>query len=194
MKTEAKTPAEIGLSLNVISGPRGEVSPQHDTETGKPLPGWPCIAYTVELLDSRRRVVWTGDFRLGVGHVKPSLYRERPIGARASANEESLIRTWAEKPYAEFTDKQLWADAAACLARMQKVKPSLNDVCCSLLMDGSAFFDGERFEEWAANYGYSSDGIRAKETFETCDRIGRDLLRALSRDELAGLREWASNH
>lgn len=192
MKTEAKTPAEIGLSINVISGPRGEVSPQHDTETGKPLPGWPCIAYTVELLDSRRRVIWTGPYRLGVGHVKPKGFCGPSF--RWPLAELRLLETWQSKPGAQFTDKALWASCAALLAKAQKVSPSLNDVCHSLLMDGSAFFDGERFEEWAANYGYSSDSIRAKETFETCDRIGRDLSRALSRDELAALREWAGNY
>jgi hypothetical protein len=66
--------------------------------------------------------------------------------------------------------------------------------CHSLLSDGSAFFDGHRFEDWADELGYSSDSIKAKETFETCDRIGRDLARFLSRDELESLREWASNY
>lgn len=191
MKTEAKTPAEIGLSINVISGPRGEVSPQHDTETGKPLPGWPCIAYTVELLDSRRRVIWTGPYRLGVGHVKS---KPRPRFPHEMSQQDQAIADALGRSGKWLCGLDKVADVAAQLAKFQRVKPTLNDVCHSLLMEGSAFFDGERFEEWAANFGYSSDSIRAKETFETCDRIGRDLSRALSRDELAALREWVGNY
>jgi hypothetical protein len=121
------------------------------------------------------------------GHVSGFLYG-------LSADEESLLMTWQSKRYAQFTDKQLWSATAAKLAKKQKVTPKLEDVCHSLLLDGSAFFDGQRLEEWASDFGYSDDSIKAKEIFETCDRIGRDLARALSRDELAGLREWASNY
>lgn len=184
MKTEVTpiTPAQAGLSLAVLSGPRGSV---RDND-------WPCIEYTCQLSNARRLIVWTGDFRLGVGHVKPKGYC-RPEWSR-STDEQRLLETWQSKPHAQFINKKLWADVAAKLAKDQKVRPSLNDVCHSLLSEGSAFFDGQRFEDWAGDLGYSSDSIKAKETFETCDRIGRDLSRALSRDELTGLREWASNY
>jgi hypothetical protein len=180
-ETKAITPEQAGLSLAVLSGPRGEVRED-----------WPCIAYTCQLSDSRRRVIWTGDFRLGVGHVKPKGFA-RPEWSRTTP-EQQLLEHWQSKPGSVFTDKALWADVAAKLAKAQKVTPKLNDVCASLLMDGSAFFDGQRFEEWAGDLGYSDDSIKAKEIFETCDQIGRDLSRALSRDEIAGLREWASQY
>ncbi len=111
-----------------------------------------------------------------------------------TTDETYALNTIRMKPGAVLVDKQLWANTAAKLATNQGVAPKLDDVVSSLLLDGSAFFDGERFEDWAANFGYSSDSIKAKETFETCDRVGRDLARHLSRDELAGLREWASNY
>jgi hypothetical protein len=192
MKTEPKaiTPAEVGLTLAVLSGPRGAV-----------LDNWPCIEYTCELLDSRRRVLWSGHYRLGVGHVKPLSYdglaqhRFNPA-LRMTANEENFSHHWARGAVfkKEPAAIQLQAATAAKLAAFQKVKPKLEDVCHSLLLDGSAFFDGQRFEDWAADFGYSADSIKAKETFEACDRIGRDLARGLSRDELTGLREWASNY
>lgn len=188
------TPESAGLSLAVISGPRGEVSPQTCTETGKPLPGWPCIAYTCELHDPRGRVIWSGPYRLGIGHVKVPAGTNANLSFKLTREQSALLDTWRRKPYADFIDKQLQADTAAVLARLQGVKPKLNDVCHSLLMDGAAFFDGQRFEEWAGDLGYSADSIKARETFEACDRIGRDLSRALSRDELAGLREWAGNY
>ena len=185
MKNEIKSlsPENVGLTLAVISGPRGEV---RDND-------WPCIAYTVQLSDSRRRVIWTGDYRLGVGHVKfPKGNEAYPEGI--TTDEMYCLNTLRMKPGAQILDKQLWANTATKLAKAQKVAPKLNDVCHSLLSDGSAFFDGYKFEDWASEYGYSDDSIKAKETFDICDRIGRDLSRALSRDELAGLREWASQY
>jgi hypothetical protein len=181
-ETKAIAPEQAGLSLAILSGPRGEVRED-----------WPCIAYTCHLSDSRRRVIWTGEFRLGVGHVKwPKGNEVYPEGI--TQDEMYCLNTIRMKPGAQIKDKQLWANTAAKLAEAQKVTPSLNDVCHSLLSDGSAFFDGQRFEEWAGDLGYSDDSIKAKEIFETCDRIGRDLSRALSRDEIAGLREWASQY
>jgi len=193
MKTETKvlTPSDAGLTLAVLSGPRGSVRDETDSK------GWPCIEYTCQLSNARRQIVWTGEYRLGVGHVKPIKYGT--MGGMLSgmtADEENLSHHWAMGARFKDTPKnnQLQADTAAKLAKVQKVTPALNDVCHSLLSDGSAFFDGQRFEEWAGDLGYSSDSIKAKETFETCDRIGRDLARALSRDELTGLREWASSY
>ena len=156
MKTEIQpvTPSEIGLTLAILSGPRGSV---RDGD-------WPCIEYTCQLSDSRRRIVWTGEYARG------QTVKKTPRGMAVEAS------------------------AAAKLAKAHKVAPKLDGVMRSLLSDGSAYFDGLRFEEWASEYGYSSDSIKAKETFEACDRIGRDLSRALSRDELAGLREWSSNY
>jgi len=190
MKAETKplSPADAGLSLGVCSGPRGSVQ---DND-------WPCIEDTLQLFDARRKPIWTGEYRLGVGHVKPMSYDDlneaRYLRYKMSDREQNLSHNWARKPASQFIDKQAWSDTAAKLAIAQKITPKLDDVCHSLLMDGAAFFDGQRFEDWAADYGYSSDSIKAKETFETCDKIGRALARALSRDELDGLREWASNH
>jgi hypothetical protein len=182
--TQPKTPEEIGLSIIVCSGPRGVVRDEN----------WPCIEYTLQLQDSRRRPIWTGEYRLGVGHVKVPKGIFSSLQHRMSGDEESLLMTWQSKPHAQFVNKQRWADVAAKLAASQKVTPKLMDVCHSLLADGAAFFDGQRFDDWAGDFGYSADSIKAKETFEACDRVGRDLSRALSRDEIESLREWAGNY
>lgn len=188
MKTvETKTPAQVGLSVIVCSGPRGTVRDD-----------WPCIEYTVQLQDERSRPIWTGEYRLGVGHVKwprkSEDYPDARSGVYFTQDEGYCLNTIRMKPGAQIANKQLWADTAAKLAKAQKTTPKLEAVCHSLLSDGAAFFDGQRFEDWAGDFGYSADSIKAKETFEACDKIGRDLSRALSRDEIESLREWASNY
>jgi hypothetical protein len=196
MKTEQKsiTPSEAGLSLNVISGPRGHYADD-----------WQAIEYTCELVNARRAVIWTGSFKLGIGHVKPLSYDElKPlVGAfrskvRMTADEENTSRHWKRNGGRfDFRDKrtaQLVTDTAAKLAQIQNVSPSLESVCHSLLSDGAAFFDGQRFEDWASDLGYDPDSRKAEATFRACDEIGRALSRHLSRDELDGLREWAQNY
>lgn len=179
------TPADAGLSLSVLSGPTGQVDNN-----------WPCIAYIV-CLSLNGREIWRGDYRLGVGHAKPFPAYERATDSRRcdfTANEENLCHAWARKPYAQFTDKQLWADTAAKLAKFQKVAPKLEDVTHSLLGDGSAYFDAQQFEDWAADLGYDPDSRKAEATFKACDEIGRAMSRAFTPEQLAGLREWASNY
>lgn len=187
MKNEIKaiTPAEAGLSLAVIAGPRGSV--QDD---------WPCIEYVCELLNSRRAVIWRGEYRLGVGHVDCKQTLPGMGSGHAYGLLESVLDAWRRgKTLRKSPDvMQAQADLAARFATRQKVTPKLDDVCHSLLMDGATFFDGERFEDWCANYGYDTDSRKAEATFRTCDDIGRALSRSLSRDELTGLREWAGNY
>lgn len=181
-KINAITPEQAGLTLAVLSGPRGSVRDD-----------WPSIEYTCQLTNARRQIVWTGEYRLGVGHVKwPKWCEAYPLGI--TQDELYCLNTVRMNPGAQIKDKQLWADTAAKLAVAQKVTPKLNDVCSSLLSEGSAFFDGQRFEEWAGDFDFDSDSIKAKEIFDVCDKTGRDLSRALSRDELTGLREWASSY
>lgn len=193
MKTEIKpiAPADAGLAIVICSGPRGALRDEN----------WPCIEYTVQLMNTRRVLIWEGPYRLGVGHVKPLSYdglaqhRFNPVLC-LTAEEENCSHHWARGVVfkKEPRNMQLQADTAAKLAKLQKVAPALNDVCHSLLSDGAAFFDGMRFKEWAGDFGYSADSIKAKETFDECDKIGRALSRALRRDELSGLREWASSY
>lgn len=193
-KVAALTPAEAGLSVVVCSGPRGVV---RDND-------WPCIEYTMQLLNDRRQPVWTGEYRLGVGNVKPLSYdaaakikwsREYRL-ANLTADEENCSHHWARGVTFKKEPRtlQLHADTAAKLAIVQKVTPKLEDVCSSLLSDGAAFFDGQRFEDWAADMRYDTDSRKAEATFKACDEIGRALSRGLSRDQIDSLREWASNY
>ena len=91
-------------------------------------------------------------------------------------------------------DKQLWASVAAKLAEFQKVAPKLADVVHSLISDGSAYFDGQSFEEWAGDCGYDTDSRKAEETYRTCDAIGRALVRGLGRETVERLREAAQDY
>ncbi len=188
MNTETINPASclesLGLTLAVLSGPRGEVKDK-----------WPCIAYDVELQRNGRRV-WSGPYSLGIGHVtwpkEHVLDRVfHPATRGLTADEENVCRIHArgqlvkQTPEGSLTE----ARAAAKLAKFQKVSPKLADVMHSLLLDGSPAFDGLSFEEWASEYGYSDDSIKARATYDTCLQTGLALRRAFNEAELAQLRE-----
>lgn len=186
MNTTKQTPSEIcqtlGLSLQ-CSPPSGGV----DGES------WPHIAYAVTLTRNGK-AVWSGPYRLGIGHVKPfKAYdlKNRTLAMRCqfSPSEESMCNMWAIKPHANFAEKALQASVAAKLSVAQKVTPKLEDVMHSLLMDGSAHFDSQAFEDWCACFGYDTDSRKAESTFRECEAIGKALARAFSRDELDSLHE-----
>lgn len=176
-----------GLSLQ-CSPPRPGVDSEHSGAA------WPHIAYTVTILRNGREV-WSGPYKLGVGHVKPGKPRVTMYGPTPfTVEEESLLTTWQYKPHAQFLSKELWSSVAAKLAVAQKVAPKLADVVHSLISDGSAYFDGQSFEEWAGDLGYDSDSRKAEETFRTCDAIGRKLQCALGRELVEKLREAAHDY
>lgn len=69
-------------------------------------------------------------------------------------------------------------------------RPTTVDVVSSCLLETSALdYDGD-FARWASDYGYSSDSISAKQTFEECQRIGRGM-KAMFGDRLARALELA---
>lgn len=174
----------LGVTLEA-SAPSPGVYPAD----GKDGRQWPYIAYTVTVYRNGRRV-WSGPYKLGVGLVKypkPPTYPQTFPRGEWREEAESVALDLSRNRYA-FIYPETHARAAAYFARQQKVSPALPDVFGSILMDGSAYFDGERFEEWADNLGLSSDSIKAKAIYDTCDAIGRDLARAFSREELETLR------
>jgi len=169
---------ELGFSLKVLQGPTGDVKDN-----------WPNILYRVQLNYLGNPVLET-DFRLGVGHVKPSAYRLTSVNVHGwTVNEDSLLMTWQSKLYANFQNKELWSNVAAKLARIQKVEPSLPDVVSSLVSDGSAYFDSLSLEDWCGEFGYDADSRAAEALYRVCDDIGRQLQRKLPNGMISTLRE-----
>ena len=109
--------------------------------------------------------------------------------AKLSPDEETMLMSWIRKPHANFKDKALQLDVAVHLAKLQKLKPTLDSVLYSVLQDGACVFDDLGFDDWAFDYGCSPDSIKARETYDQCQKTGLALVRALGRDQIAQLRE-----
>lgn len=70
--------------------------------------------------------------------------------------------------------------------------PTLADVFHSILLDGDSA-DVANFAEWCGGLGYSSDSIKALETFKECERIAK-ALRKVPADALARAREILTDY
>ena len=81
---------------------------------------------------------------------------------------------------------------SAQVAKPLRFPPSVAYVLPALLPDGAAYFDAETFEEWCSNYGSNPDSIKARDTFDACDNIGRGIARAFTAAELEALRVWGN--
>jgi len=175
--------AALGFALNVLHGPRGDVSNDND----KP---WPHIAFKVMLTFKEREVITT-DYKLGIGHVDPKKAFIGSVISRPNLtlDEESVLYAWQENSTVQFKNKHLHAEVAAKLARYQKVIPQLDDVLHSLLMDGEAFFNAQSFEDWAGDFGYDKDSRKAEAIYRICDATGRKLSQAVPRETLEKARE-----
>lgn len=73
-------------------------------------------------------------------------------------------------------------------------EPTVPDVMASLLLDGSAHFDSQDFEDWAIDNGYDTDSRKAERTYQECLKTGRALSRAFTPAELEALREAANDY
>jgi hypothetical protein len=146
--------------------------------------GWPCITFDCVISKDGAKV-WNGPYSMGVGHVKLS-HHSIPYDL------EPVLNT-VEK-YGTTKNKMEHAKLAAFLAIKQKVVPSLSDVLYSILIDGSPYFDDETFEDWCANFGYDVDSRKAERMYRVCDDTGRQMVKALGREEIEKLRELFADY
>ena len=146
---------------------------------------WQAISYHVRLLNDDIPVLET-DYKLGIGHVKLTWSNTR---GGLSREEGYFLKAWQGKPHANFQNKDMQLSVAVKLAKAQKLKPKKEDVIYSLLSDGQPCFDDMSFEDWATDFGYDIDSIKAKAIYDQCFCIGLKIVQAIGRDNVEKLRE-----
>lgn len=165
-KTEAANlMASLGIAAS-ISQPSAQVD-------GK----WPCIAYTATFSQGTLPPLAT-PYRLGIGHVnlaKFNLNASRDTFGM-SVNMLSMARCWKANPSANFLDKDLQAQVAAHIARVQKVQPNAGEVLACICRDALEATEST-FEEWASNLGYEEDSRKAESIYNACRQPYASLLR-----------------
>lgn len=67
------------------------------------------------------------------------------------------------------------------------VKPTAYDVLANISGGSNTFI--YTFEEWASDYGYDTDSIKAKNTYDACCDVSRKIHRIWNREEIEQLQE-----
>jgi len=181
----------LGFSLT-IGEPYYEIT---EGEHKIPFVRWPVT------LEKAGRKVCEVKYGKGVGHFHKAAmsarkgWTEHKVAGRyvrLSPDENFVLLAWQDRPQANFLDKRLWGSLCVKLAKADKsTHPTLAEVLGSLIMDGSADFNAQSFEDWASEYGYDTDSRKAEGIYNECVRIGRALRQSMSADELQAAIEWA---
>lgn len=175
----SKEASELFASINGlksdVSSPVGMVG---DNE-------WPCIGYTVRFTKDGNTLV--DEYKLGVGHVKwPKKFEQTPHGT--PSHLIPVFNTLRENPNAKLKRPLEHAEAAAWLAAKQKVAPKPYEVLACLCRDGLDAHS-QSFENWAADFGFDSDSIKAKRNYDHCVDTYHKAVRLIGRETLAKLAE-----
>jgi hypothetical protein len=90
---------------------------------------------------------------------------------RLTFDKQTIINLLEGKRKLRDPKNEKWADFMFQAA--SKVKPTALDILMSCFMDAQG--SDIEFAEWATEYGYSDDSMRAKKTWETCNNTRRKL-------------------
>lgn len=168
--------ASLNLTVE-ISNPVGEV--QND---------WAYIKYDVKIAGQ------SFQWRMGIGHVdwKKAASLEHVIfggGKLPGYVYKNILHAMAEGKTILSQYHSELAQLAAQIALKQSVKPNPAEVFARVCAEGREA-EQETFESWASNFGYSSDSIKAKKTYDECRENGCCARRIVSGqifDQLADL-------
>lgn len=151
----------------------------------------PSLNWKLTLLKDGRVVLKDFDYMQGCAWAPAYKLSVAKAGGANSILRDRLIRSECEtgkvaQPAGEHFD-----------AGHRNVKPlplpAIEDVLASLFMDASAIDSGS-FKEWAADYGYDDDSIKARDSFEGCIEVGLKLRSALGPELFERGRELANEY
>jgi hypothetical protein len=151
---EAVTTKLAELQIAYTATYVGQVTKPADGPEGKP---WECDQWRVTF---RRE-----------GHIAASVLREFSTDYFTGLGHRVYPKGW----WPHF-DKTLTRNTLAWHEQEKRKKPVAPDaagVLHSLCMDAQAA--NESFSDWCDNYGYSSDSITALNTYQACEKIGREM-------------------
>jgi hypothetical protein len=116
---------------------------------------WDCDQWAITL--SKGTVVWNTSYYTGLGLRKAM--RPGADGLRVERKNPEPRNT---------NDWHRWNEA-----HLKPIKPTAASLMYSLLLDGSAL--DESFPNWCGNFGYSTDSLKALNTYNECCAIGQQL-------------------
>jgi len=152
------------------------------------------IAPTLSYLGKRTEDEWEHDAWDVVMGTYRTTYKTG-LGHRvwAKPHDVRAVLPFGYKPH-KYSLKDLGTANTIHRERMEQrhlkpIVPDYVDVVCSLVRDGDAV--NYSFLDWCAEYGYSSDSIKARSMYDTCCDIGQRMRQQIKRGDLEKLQEFA---
>jgi hypothetical protein len=172
------SPDEAKATVNRILADAGiSMVAQHVPTTFDPKSkDWQHVAWRVTFKSKRGE--FSTDYKQGIGHL--SIY---PKSGKLTISDIEDIQ------YALKTGKVHKHVGNSYLPSGKPIPaPDPANVVSSLILDAGAA-DYAKFEDWAADFGYESDSIKALRIFEACRNTALDLNRVFGAHVVEALRE-----
>lgn len=163
---------------------------------------WPHIVWDIDVCVGKR-LVYSGPYRSGLGCIDKICALLKKHNVTVSADQARVVAArgrnimWPVHPELQRACVELAIMSerkgpAVDGRSTTDARPTTKDVIASLFLDGAAFFDGQLFEDWAADMGLSSDSIKAKAAYDKCISTGMKLAAVIAPEDLQAIREEIS--
>ena len=143
---------------------------------GIELGEWRAFKFECSII-YKEKVIWKGDYKMGMAHCE-AFHKQWEKFNKMTYNEKPALDKMNDKAIEENRVR-----IAEILKKDKSNYPSLSDVINSIaIVDGRCVYDYQSFNDWCLDYGYSSDSIKAKDTFDKCEEEGKAIISAIGRE------------
>jgi hypothetical protein len=143
---------EENKGIELLTEHQGTVHEDDGTEMDK----WKCV-----LKFAGRSMEFT--YRMGLGHRKNT--RPDRFYLNGGFSKAEIERGW----YKDRVLREMY------LRYWKPVAPILEDVLDSLASDSSTYDTSRNFKDWASEFGYSDDSIKADKIYRLCGDQAKEL-------------------
>lgn len=191
MKTvkQAQVKSETELAVEAFLAECGIASNVFLVRANNVRDKWQCDSWLISL--TKGNVSREFEYHTGTGH--------RVI---SNADSERILREYGGELYKDVTDGKIKRKGQTdfqrrCMNREYQLRakpfaPHVTGLLYSLILDSSAC--DQSFDSWCEDYGYDNDSIKARNTYDACQKNTDNMRAIFSRDQIEKLSELLQDY